>query len=167
MTAVTMTGTTRSTLRAGDRGDEVKYLQILLNHFYYNSQLVADGIFGSQTEARVKLFQSDCTLAVDGIVGEQTWRYLEEITLFSQTERSTLHRSSTGSEVKYLQARLNEYYRKAKFSQAYGSKIQVDGNFGAQTEDRVKQFQTDVGLMADGIVGDRTWNALEHSDYDV
>ena len=36
----------------------------------------------------------------------------------------------------------------------------VDGDFGAETEKAVKQFQKDRGLNPDGIVGPKTWAAL-------
>ena len=36
----------------------------------------------------------------------------------------------------------------------------VDGDFGPGTEAAVKQFQTDNGLTAEGIVGPTTWQAL-------
>lgn len=41
-----------------------------------------------------------------------------------------------------------------------GYSISVDGNFGAKTEAAVKQFQTDHGLEADGIIGRKTWASL-------
>ena len=37
----------------------------------------------------------------------------------------------------------------------------ADGVFGRSTENAVKEFQRDQGLAADGIVGPRTWAALE------
>ena len=37
----------------------------------------------------------------------------------------------------------------------------VDGDFGQATEKAVKQFQKDHGLTADGVVGEKTWAALE------
>lgn len=37
----------------------------------------------------------------------------------------------------------------------------ADGDFGSQTEKAVKEFQTDHGLKADGIIGPATWAALE------
>ena len=37
----------------------------------------------------------------------------------------------------------------------------ADGIFGKNTESAVKQFQTDSGLLADGIIGAKTWAALE------
>lgn len=39
----------------------------------------------------------------------------------------------------------------------------VDGVFGAQTEKAVKQYQTDAGLVTDGVVGEKTWAALEQA----
>lgn len=38
--------------------------------------------------------------------------------------------------------------------------ISVDGDFGVLTETAVKAFQSRRGLVADGIVGPRTWRAL-------
>ena len=47
----------------------------------------------------------------------------------------------------------------------------ADGDFGAQTEKAVKQFQKDWGLKDDGIVGQATWAKLkeapEHRTYTV
>jgi peptidoglycan hydrolase-like protein with peptidoglycan-binding domain len=60
--------------------------------------------------------------------------------------------------VKYLQARLNQATRQGKSGT---TTIAVDGNFGSQTETRVKQFQLEFGLSADGIVGIYTWTILE------
>ena len=34
------------------------------------------------------------------------------------------------------------------------------GNFGPKTEEAVKAFQSKNGLIADGVVGDKTWNAI-------
>lgn len=36
----------------------------------------------------------------------------------------------------------------------------VDGDFGPNTERKVKQFQAGHGLAADGLVGQKTWHAL-------
>ena len=62
------------TLRLGSKGDDVKYLQNLLN--YYGYTVTVDGIFGKKTEAAVKQFQKSRKLKVDGIVGQKTWNAL-------------------------------------------------------------------------------------------
>ena len=60
------------TLKKGDKGDGVRWLQQTLNRRGYN--LVVDGSFGNATEKAVKDFQTK-TL-VDGIVGVQTKAFL-------------------------------------------------------------------------------------------
>lgn len=61
-----------------------------------------------------------------------------------------LRKGDRGQEVQYLQERL----QKLQYL------VSADGIFGAGTEAAVKQFQTDTGLISDGIVGNATWEAL-------
>jgi peptidoglycan hydrolase-like protein with peptidoglycan-binding domain len=56
-----------------------------------------------------------------------------------------LKKGSKGSNVKILQEFL---------------KITTDGDFGPGTEKAVKTWQTNNGLLADGIVGPKTWKAM-------
>jgi peptidoglycan hydrolase-like protein with peptidoglycan-binding domain len=62
------------TLRKGDRGEDVKRMQTLLNTFGH--QLKVDGIFGSGTDKAVRSFQKSHRLTVDGICGPKTWAAL-------------------------------------------------------------------------------------------
>ena len=55
----------------GSKGNDVTELQKLLNQNGYN--LSVDGDFGSKTQAAVKDYQQKNNLAVDGIVGANTW----------------------------------------------------------------------------------------------
>ena len=55
----------------GSRGSDVTELQKLLNNNGYS--LDVDGIFGANTQAAVKDYQKKNNLAVDGIVGTNTW----------------------------------------------------------------------------------------------
>ena len=64
-----MASYTRLTL--GSRGDEVRRLQTRLNQ--YGANLAVDGVFGNQTLAAVKKYQSAHGLASDGVVGDLTW----------------------------------------------------------------------------------------------
>lgn len=59
------------TLQYGSRGDNVRKLQNVLNALGYNAGSV-DGIFGANTQAAVKRFQSASGIAVDGVVGVNT-----------------------------------------------------------------------------------------------
>ena len=61
-------------LRKGDKGKCVKAMQILLIGYGYScGGYGADGDFGSGTDASVRSFQKDHSLAADGICGPQTW----------------------------------------------------------------------------------------------
>lgn len=57
----------------------------------------------------------------------------------------TIKKGSKGYNVKLVQAALN---------------ITQDGIFGEQTDAAVRAFQREHGLVVDGIVGDKTWTAL-------
>lgn len=63
------------TLREGDKGEDVKALQILLNGMGFKCG-AADGIFGSKTEAAVREYQHKVGLTKDGVAGIQTWSKL-------------------------------------------------------------------------------------------
>lgn len=55
-------------LSYGDKGEQVKYLQIFLN--WCNScKLIIDGSFGPATEKQVRLYQENYNLKVDGLFG--------------------------------------------------------------------------------------------------
>ena len=40
----------------------------------------------------------------------------------------------------------------------------ADGDFGHATEDAVKKFQKDHGLTVDGVIGPKTWEALDAAE---
>src|SRR5919199_6458803 len=115
MVAYTTAHSTLSPASNNNDINQVKYLQQQLNLFYH-SYMSVDGDFGDITEEYVKKFQSDCSLTVDGIVGSQTWSYLDAIVPYSHSQHSSLSQSSNNNpnEVKYLQARLNQLKRQGK-----------------------------------------------------
>lgn len=133
------------TLRYGNRGNIVKFLQCYLN--LYGNALVVDGVFGGGTQSAVRKFQKDNSLAEDGIVGRNTWR-----TLLMQDSLPLLRYGSRGVYVRYLQQKL--------VAKLYPAGT-ADGIFGANTETAVRQFQQENGLVADGIVGPLTWAKLK------
>jgi peptidoglycan hydrolase-like protein with peptidoglycan-binding domain len=69
---------------------------------------------------------------------------------FSAGNLPTLSFGDSGSAVRVLQRLLR----------ANGFPVRVDGTFGVLTEVSVKAFQSQSGLFADGVVGQRTWSAL-------
>ncbi len=162
-----------TTLKDGSTGSAVTELQYYLGIISdYNPsipKITADGDFGPATEAAVEAFQKYYGLEVDGLVGEKTWDAIYEEYLSLSTDvlppeqedpwtypGTPLENGSSGNNVKSIQFWLNI------ISYNYSSipKITVDGKFGSGTQAAVEDFQSYFGLLADGIVGNTTWNKL-------
>ena len=144
-------------LSYGNTGDDVKQLQQKLYDLGYLNA-APDGIFGSYTLAAVNTFQMANGLNADGIVGQHTLAKLNGSPIKKQNAKTTTFSSSKnlsynshGSEVAQLQRRLAELGYYAGY---------IDGDFGSQTLQAVKDFQTANGIYADGIVGPVTTKAL-------
>ena len=133
------------TIRQGDRNNFVRIVQYLLNEYGFN--LSTDGIFGGNTQRAVLEFQSRNNLAQDGIVGRNTWLSLLNL----NPSAFVLRRGSRQSAVLYLQRLLLSYLYPI---------TSLDGIFGRETENAVREFQEENGLAVDGIVGQNTWRAL-------
>lgn len=73
----------KRTLSYGSSGEEVKELQKALNNAGYS--LEVDGKFGTKTQSAVKSYQKSKGLAVDGIVGNNTWTSLSDNTVSNKT----------------------------------------------------------------------------------
>lgn len=170
-------------LRLGSTGEETVVLQIMLNRVGRNYPAIApiepvDGFFGPETETAVEQFQGIFGLEVDGVAGQATWNKLVMLyvgvtdlsELLSEGQVYTdvrfapqapvLTRGSTGALVRALQYFLAIL---AQFRYAIPAP-EVDGVFGAVTEEAVLAFQRQAGLAADGVVGYQTWARL-YADY--
>ncbi len=93
----------------GSRGEEVKTIQTKLKRWgYYNGNI--DGIYGSQTLAAVKWFQSKNGLQVDGIAGTKT---LEAMGIFNSSNSSNTTSNSSDlnllARLIYAEARGESY----------------------------------------------------------
>lgn len=151
----------RAVLRQGNVGVPVGDVQRFLNAFD-NAGLQVDDDFGAATDAAVRAWQSKRGLTVDGEVGPQTWADFDAVvayvTALAQSQPvdtiptfpGTVRLGSRGDAVRQVQQRLRDR----------GWTISVDGGFGHETDSRVRQFQADKGLVADGIAGPATWVAL-------
>lgn len=126
--------------KQGDTDNNVVALQYLLRQQGYTN-LIADGTFGAETQAKVKNFQNKNGIEEEGVVGQETWEAL--IVKVSQ--------GNNGDAVKAVQFLLVK---------KYGYSLEVDGIFGPLTVEAVKSFQSKQGLTADGIVGPLTWQKL-------
>ncbi|SET80989.1 peptidoglycan-binding protein [Stigmatella erecta] len=142
---VSTTAASAPVLRQGATGSSVVQLQNLLRNHGHN--VTADGAFGPKTAAAVKSFQQSRGLAADGVVGPKTWAALRSAPPSAQ---GALKLGSKGPEVSQIQQQLRNH----------GYNVAVDGDFGAKTQAAVKSFQQSRGLVADGIVGPKTRQAL-------
>lgn len=71
--------------------------------------------------------------------------------------KPTIRKGSSGEYVTLLQTKLIQLGYDLG---SYGA----DGKFGNKTVEAVKQFQKDHGLIADGVVGPMTWDALDSTE---
>ncbi|NJR73039.1 MAG: peptidoglycan-binding protein [Scytonema sp. CRU_2_7] len=71
----------------------------------------------------------------------------------------TLQKGSKGESVKHLQDLLNRADRQKNFGNP--PPLNVDGDFGSNTDTAVRNFQKFYGLSIDGIAGPKTWEKLE------
>lgn len=132
------TETALPVLRNGSSGSAVRTLQYMLRAS--GRAVTADGVFGSGTDSAVRSYQSAHGLTVDGIVGDNTWYSILPV----------LREGSSGEAVKGLQRELVDA----------GYSLTVDGSFGPATTTAVRSYQSQVGLVVDGVVGNNTWGSL-------
>src|SRR5262245_9926858 len=144
-------------IKLGSTGPAVKKAQRALIERYYLAVGTDDGIFGPVTDFAVRSYQHDRStrqfnafsfpLAIDGVVGPQTWHRLTP---------PTVQKGSKGNSVRLLQEILKS------FGDPQFDPGPIDGDFGPNTENAVKAFQGFAvdfegnPLMVDGIVGPKT-----------
>jgi len=140
-------------LTLGDSGPEVQEVRDRLSRLGLLEGASHTEVFDDELCHAIKVFQQTRGLTVDGILGPQTFRRIEEARwslgdrLLTFLPRNMVH----GDDVAQLQRRLIEL----------GFKInRVDGIYGAQTERAVRDFQKNVGLQSDGICGPDVFRAL-------
>lgn len=165
-------------LKLGDKGEDVKTIQMQLNRIRKNYPAIPEitnvnGEFNEATKNAVKEFQKIFNLTQDGIVGKQTWYKLSQIyvgvknlaELNSEGEKldvpqtaptQTLRLGSQGENVKiaqFLLTAIGAFYNEIL-------PVQITGNFDNATEDSVRSFQRNFNLTVDGIIGPNTWSKL-------
>lgn len=146
-------GTGTRYLEIGMQGSDVRKLQKRLEELGYETGPV-DGIFGDITHSAVILYQCNCHIDQDGVVGPVTWGKLNNgaASLVPDPPQARyLKKGSRGDDVVTVQARL--------ITLGYLSD-DADGIFGKLTHAAVVAFQYDQGIKVDGIVGPVTYDHL-------
>ena len=82
------------------------------------------------------------------------WGEMKYVDYGAEPARPILKKGDRGTYVTLLQTKL---IQRGFDCGRYGA----DGIFGAATENAVKDFQTSAGLDPDGVVGEKTWEALD------
>jgi N-acetylmuramoyl-L-alanine amidase len=140
------------TMERGSRGEGVRDVQARLATLGYRTDPDRPGEFGTSTEAAVRAFQQVRNVLVDGRVDATTWQELVEAG-YTLGDRVLYLRSpfARGDDVRMLQSRLNLLGFNAG---------REDGILGPKADQAIREFQRNVGLPVDGIVGATTQHAL-------
>jgi N-acetylmuramoyl-L-alanine amidase len=140
-------------LQAGDKGAAVADLQHRLGEVGLPCPPDADGLFGAGTAAAVEAFQYRRGLRVDGVCGRQTWGAVVEAGFRLGDRFLYLHAPMfRGDDVADLQQRLS----------ALGFDTgRVDGIYGGLTSSALADFQRNVSVPVDGILGASTLRELK------
>ena len=163
-----------ASLRKGDGGDDVRYMQLALKQLNYgcNDKL---GTFGNSTEGAVKRFQRKYKLNSDGVAGDSTLKLLYSKCGISvsgrvKSSKEIGNNNSSGSSndqtiIDLDSATIPSYSLREGMSSDYVRDMQIalaklgfyrgnyDGKYGSGTISSVKAFQRKYRLSQDGIAG--------------
>lgn len=140
-------------IRRGSTGTPVSDIQHRLAALGLAVDGDEPGVFGEHTHAAVRSFQQRRNLVADGVVGSDTWDVLVQAGRTLGDRPLYLTRPMLrGDDVVDLQRRLNDL----GFDAGY-----VDGVFGTSTANACRDFQLNMGLADDGIVGLDTIRVLK------
>ncbi|XVS64472.1 N-acetylmuramoyl-L-alanine amidase [Actinosynnema sp. CA-299493] len=140
-------------LRRGDFGPDVAEVRATLTKLGLLSDPQPSQVFDLPVEHAVRAFQQQRGLITDGLVGPATYRALRDATyrLGDRPIAFLMAQPVTGDDVSALQERLLELGYDAG---------RANGEFGQQTEQALRSFQRDYGLIVDGVCGPGTVRAL-------
>jgi peptidoglycan hydrolase-like protein with peptidoglycan-binding domain len=132
-------------------GPKVAAVQVALKRVgLYNTTV--DGVRGPLTKAAIVRFQRRRGLSVDGVVGPQTRRAFGKRGRPAFGSR-TMKRGDRGWDVAAMQ------YILARRGYPPGA---IDAVFGPMTDRALRNFQSALGLSADGLAGPATIAGLRH-----
>ena len=135
-------------LASGATGNEVTAAQCLLkNAGHPASAGDPTGTFDAETATATTAFQNAVGLPATGSIDSHTWT-----ALLAVGTTPTLREGATGVDVRRLQRSLTA---------ALGRTVAIDGQFGPNTTQAARDYQTATGLAVDGVVGPATWTALQ------
>ena len=133
-------------LRSGPKADPAEPAD-------WETTALVSGEFDEQVQSAVREFQRQRGITVDGVVGPETFRRLEEARwrLGDRILSYAAAHHTIGEDVLELQQRLN----------AMGFECgKEDGHLGPTTDRGIRDFQRNTGIRPDGVCGPATFRAL-------
>ncbi|MDQ1730137.1 MAG: N-acetylmuramoyl-L-alanine amidase [Pseudonocardiales bacterium] len=142
--------------RLGDRDRGVAEIRRILASLglLANTDPATGDLVDSSAELAIRAFQQRRGLTIDGLVGPETWQALLSAK-WRLGDRVLAHNAGyqlVGDDVTELQRQLLEIGYNAG---------RLDGRFGASTAAALRSFQSEIGLIPDGICGPQTLRALK------
>lgn len=146
--------------RRGDRGPAVAEMRLrlvvlgLLDSGADGCLHPTTAVFDEAVDLAVRSFQQQRGITTDGLVGPATWRALDEARwrIGDRILTFSPNHPQSGDDVAELQQRL--------LSLGFDCG-RVDGIFARDSEHALRDFQRNVGLIADGTCGPATFKALD------
>ncbi|MBG9783130.1 peptidoglycan-binding domain-containing protein [Shouchella lehensis] len=135
----------------GEQGAGVRMLQEALNRFTINVGI--DGIYGPETTEGVRTFQTHNAIQADGYAGAVTFDTLDKALNVYYVGGERTGGTIYTSVIRMVQSQLID----AGHEMSAG----IDGNYGSQTEQAVRDFQEENDLAVDGVAGPRTMRLLD------
>jgi peptidoglycan hydrolase-like protein with peptidoglycan-binding domain len=135
--------------RPGVVSEDVRRVQKRLHDVGFD--VVVDGDFGDQTEGVLRDYQDHAGLPATGVIDAATWLVLFTAApppAFPGIIKKNPHVKSP--DVRTVQQRLREL----------GFDVVVDGEFGDQTEDILREYQAGARIASTGVIDAATWQAL-------
>lgn len=160
-------------LHSGSEGDHVKLMQLWLAAagIFYPSipEINITGIFDEKTETALKAFQHVFELNQTGKADRRTWNALyrvfksiadaqeiKNIPAAAPFGSTVLREGISDRNVHILQVYINIVNESLGLSPM----LNETGYFGAMTAQAISRLQKILGIKPDGIVDEKTWNAI-------
>ena len=164
--------------KLGMRSNDIRILQGQLNRIRQNYPAIpqisqVNGVFGADTERAVRAFQRIFQLEEDGIVGKATWYRIKQI--YNGVKKLS-ELDSEGIRPEELEPVVltdlipGTYSNEMKTVQYYLAvigyfisglpEVEIDGYYGPETEEAIRQLQNYYGLPVTGRMDRETWNRV-------
>jgi hypothetical protein len=146
ITAPQLDYTAYPALSSGTTSGAVETAEYLLQQAGHNPGPI-NQTFDAATATAVSGFRQARGLPAGTTIDSRVWT-----ALLSRGTQPTLRSGSSGADVRRLQRSLTA---------ALGRTVGIDGAFGSQTTQAVRDYQSSRGLGVDGVAGPQTWTALQ------